>query len=86
MLSADVAKVAAIIYAVETLSLVSNGEVQTLAPEAFVPAAVRILQEAEKVQGLGVDTYLAGIEVAKATAAVEEVEQRGPGPDEELEA
>lgn len=58
----EVSQVAAIIYAVETLSLASQGETQRLAPEQFVPAAVRIVREATRAQGMGADAYLAEIE------------------------
>lgn len=64
MIATEVAKVAAVLYTVETLSLQAQGETQTLAPEAFVPGAVRILREAQRAEGLGWDVYLAAGEAA----------------------
>lgn len=58
MVAAEVAKVAAVLYAVETLSLEAQGETQTLAPEEFVPGAVRILREAQRAEGMGWEAYL----------------------------
>ncbi len=60
----ELSQVAAIIYAVETLSLASQGETQRLSPEQFVPAAVRIVQEAERAQGMGAAAYLDAISTA----------------------
>ena len=77
---ADVAKVAVLLYGVETLSLASQGLTQELTPERFVPGATRLLVEAAKVQSLGPDKYLA--EVAAANEAAEQGEPERP--EEEL--
>ncbi len=74
----EVSQVAAIIYAVETLSLASQGETQRLSPEQFVPAAVRIVQEAERAQGMGAAAYLDAI--STALQAEEDAEQPNPPP------
>jgi hypothetical protein len=62
---ADVAKVAIQLYGIETLALVSQGEVQTADPTQFVPGAVRLLEEAMHAAALGVDGYLAEKEAFK---------------------
>ena len=69
----DVAKVAVLLYGVETVSLTlasQGAETQQLTPEAFVPGAVRLLREASKVQAKGVEKYLD--DVAKENAAAAE--------------
>lgn len=55
---ADVAKIAATIYGTETAVLAMQGTVQQLSPEAFVPAAMRILKESYDAVAMGVDVYL----------------------------
>lgn len=83
----DVAKVAALLYGVETLCIAVQGETQQLTPEQFVPGAVRLLQECAKVQALGADKYLADVEERKAAAiseAVAEAAREADGnPDNE---
>lgn len=64
----DVAKVAVLLYGVETLSLASQGETQRLTPEAFVPGAVRLLSESAKVQAKGVEKYLDDADKEKRAA------------------
>ena len=78
MVAADIAKVAAVIYAVETLSLASQGEVQTLTPEAFVPAAVKIVRESERAVGMGLAEYVAEADRLREAATTD----AGPGDDE----
>jgi hypothetical protein len=85
---ADVAKITALIYGVETLCIAIQGETQQLSPESFVPNAVRLLQESAKVQSLGVDGYLADVEQRKATALAEAVadaaREADGNPDDEV--
>ena len=53
----EVAKVAIALYAAETMALAAQGEAQTAWPEAFVPGALRLLDECYEACA-DIDVYL----------------------------
>lgn len=63
--AADLAKVAIALYAAETMALAAQGEAQTAWPEAFVPGAVRLMDESLKAV-TDPDGYLAAHPRAEA--------------------
>lgn len=54
----DIAKVAAILFVVDTVVKGSTGEQQERTAESFVPEALGVLQEANRAIGTGVAKYL----------------------------
>lgn len=54
----EIGKVAAILYAVDTVVKTSTGEQQERTPESFTPDAIKVLNEANRAVGTGVAKYL----------------------------